>query len=977
MLHVVRFLKLGAAQALTASLLGSVALFGCSLKTASKAANLSLVLPNPSGHGLVARGPHMNGIAAASWNGFSCYAVNVVGPGIADSSQNPKPPMTDFSALIAGTKSCAYRGVVSNTFTFPDSGADVAIDVQVPAGGGRIIQLVGISNSSGCNNNFLQTISATTPEIYEIGSQVADLFGDASVTIPITYTAANSSAKRVDCVNGSPVTVNPVVTITSPANGSIINAMNVGSAGASGTCSEVGQPVQLLANGTAFPTPYPTCSATHDWSVAASLLQVNLPGVPAITLIANHANTAGVSAPSATTSFTNDTMAPVLASVSVSNSSPTSSSTFGLTYGAVTGGSYSQYCILENNAAIAFCAWQTGTLPSSFTVSASDGAKVLSIWLQDSAGNKSGIVSTASVVLDRTLPTLSGLTLTSATFTYNTPATLSWTANDANFGATPIALSYSPDNGLNWTPIATVANSGSYPFTLPTIGGTSDFLVKAVATDSAGNVSIPVMSSAVQIFGTPTQIKFAAISLLTPPQFGCTSYIVQTIDGLGGITNASAAMTVAPSLPGGTFYSDAACSTVASNVSISQGVSSAQVFLMPGTYGSLTMTMTSTPALTPIPLSLTIPQRLFWKSDTTGPAAAGIANSRYDHTMVSTGTSAIIWGGADQQLSGAVQYTGSVFNYSTQTWAEMTNSLAPTARSGHSAVWTGTKMIVWGGKETSTMTNTGAMYDPSLDSWVTTFQTGAPTARMYHAAVWTGSVMLVFGGCDTSICYNDLYSFDPTGNMGAGVWATLSPLGTPPSARQSMSYAWVPGIGTTSLGRLLIWGGGNLNHTAPVSGGAIYDVGSNSWITMNPANAPTDAFSAGSVVFGSGAGARWFIFGGLAASNTAVTNVKLFDPVANTWSTTPPGGSAPSARGAASVVSDGTRIYVWGGKAVGLLADGAVLDLAANRWIAPMNAGPPTARDTPTAVWDPTHNEMLLWGGFGVFGADALHRFSY
>src|SRR5262249_14348667 len=41
-----------------------------------------------------------------------------------------------------------------------------------------------------------------------------------------------------------------------------------------------------------------------------------------------------------------------------------------------------------------------------------------------------------------------------------------------------------------------------------------------------------------------------------------------------------------------------------------------------------------------------------------------------------------------------------------------TSTNAPDARSGHTAVWTGSEMIVWGGQNSSGQMNTGGRYDP-------------------------------------------------------------------------------------------------------------------------------------------------------------------------------------------------------------------------------------------------------------------------
>src|SRR5437762_3899837 len=81
-------------------------------------------------------------------------------------------------------------------------------------------------------------------------------------------------------------------------------------------------------------------------------------------------------------------------------------------------------------------------------------------------------------------------------------------------------------------------------------------------------------------------------------------------------------------------------------------------------------------------------------------------------------------------------------------WGATSTVSAPTARGSHTAVWTGSEMIVWGGRSTGGYLNTGGRYNPSTDSWVATTTTGAPAARYLHTAVWTGSEMIVWGGSD-------------------------------------------------------------------------------------------------------------------------------------------------------------------------------------------------------------------------------------
>jgi hypothetical protein len=42
--------------------------------------------------------------------------------------------------------------------------------------------------------------------------------------------------------------------------------------------------------------------------------------------------------------------------------------------------------------------------------------------------------------------------------------------------------------------------------------------------------------------------------------------------------------------------------------------------------------------------------------------------------------------------------------------------------------------------------NDGGRYNPAANSWTAVPTTGAPAARDYHTAVWTGSEMIVWGG---------------------------------------------------------------------------------------------------------------------------------------------------------------------------------------------------------------------------------------
>ena len=104
----------------------------------------------------------------------------------------------------------------------------------------------------------------------------------------------------------------------------------------------------------------------------------------------------------------------------------------------------------------------------------------------------------------------------------------------------------------------------------------------------------------------------------------------------------------------------------------------------------------------------------------------------------------IVWGGFDgtSWLSG-----GARFDPVYQGWTPVSDVGAPSARFHHTAIWTGSRMLVWGG-ETNVRLGDGGLYDPAADAWSQVSSAGAPSARSGHTALWTGTRMLVWGGID-------------------------------------------------------------------------------------------------------------------------------------------------------------------------------------------------------------------------------------
>jgi hypothetical protein len=105
----------------------------------------------------------------------------------------------------------------------------------------------------------------------------------------------------------------------------------------------------------------------------------------------------------------------------------------------------------------------------------------------------------------------------------------------------------------------------------------------------------------------------------------------------------------------------------------------------------------------------------------------------------------IIWGGYKDtnELNDGGRYYPS-----TDSWVptRVASTGVPLPRAWHTAVWTGSEMVVWGGSRSGTQFDDGWRYNPSSDSWVQTATSGAPAGRSSHSAVWTSNEMVVWGG---------------------------------------------------------------------------------------------------------------------------------------------------------------------------------------------------------------------------------------
>jgi N-acetylneuraminic acid mutarotase len=200
---------------------------------------------------------------------------------------------------------------------------------------------------------------------------------------------------------------------------------------------------------------------------------------------------------------------------------------------------------------------------------------------------------------------------------------------------------------------------------------------------------------------------------------------------------------------------------------------------------------------------------------------------RYNHTAVWTGTEMIVWGG-DYYGDGSEVNTGGKYNPSTDSWTATSTTNAPHRRAWHTAVWTGREMIVWGGFVLDSSYHfliTGGRYNPATDTWIATSTSNAPTGRESHTAIWTGSEMIVWGGTNIwGFFFNTGGRYNPSTDS----WTATSSTNAP-AARDFHTAVWTGS-------QMIVWGGNDSTYQEVNTGGR-YNPSTDSWTATSTTNA--------------------------------------------------------------------------------------------------------------------------------------------
>jgi N-acetylneuraminic acid mutarotase len=315
---------------------------------------------------------------------------------------------------------------------------------------------------------------------------------------------------------------------------------------------------------------------------------------------------------------------------------------------------------------------------------------------------------------------------------------------------------------------------------------------------------------------------------------------------------------------------------------------------------------------------------------------------RFFHTAVWTGSEMIVWGGVN---GNDWLNTGGKYDPSTDSWTATSTTNAPDGRQTHTAVWTGSEMIIWGGVGPFIYFNTGGRYNPSTDSWIATSTINAPTGRYQHTAIWTGSEMIVWGG-EGPVDSNTGGRYNPSTDS----WIATSTTNAP-TARDSHSAVWTGS-------EMIVWGGtGTLGW---VNTGGRYDPGTDSWAYTTATNAPTPRDVHTAVWTGS----EMIVWGGYNNEHWLNTGGR-YNPSTESWTPTS-STNAPVGRIFHTAVWTGNEMIIWGGEDSNYnhLHTGGRYNLSTDSWTATSVINAPSDRLAHAAVW--TGSEMIVWGGGGV-----------
>ena len=305
------------------------------------------------------------------------------------------------------------------------------------------------------------------------------------------------------------------------------------------------------------------------------------------------------------------------------------------------------------------------------------------------------------------------------------------------------------------------------------------------------------------------------------------------------------------------------------------------------------------------------------------------------------------------------------------------------ARGGHSVIWTGEEMIVWGGENSDggLRLGDGAAFSPSTSAWRVVAQ--APLSpRFLHVAAWTGDEMLVVGGRGE----RDGAAYDPANDSWREIEESPIPLDSTSVSDSAVGSVWngqdlvvwsiatnqvaaytpeadtwriLPSIDLTGDAGVLRWTGADLYAfadrsysqpvaAAPLEGARLNQEGG--WEAISPADFSTDELIIGADARLTAWAGDHFIAWTTSGFEGKTMSLSAFD---GTWTESDP-IPIPPCEGQGEPIEAGETFVAPGWCGFNL----ATFEPATGSWTTVQVVGSPTARYT---VW--TGTELLNWGG--------------
>lgn len=371
-------------------------------------------------------------------------------------------------------------------------------------------------------------------------------------------------------------------------------------------------------------------------------------------------------------------------------------------------------------------------------------------------------------------------------------------------------------------------------------------------------------------------------------------------------------------------------------------------------------------------------------------------------TVLWTGSEMIIWGGTNNAVNSMQASRGGRYNSENDTWKSITDVYAPHYRFAHSAIWTGSAMLVWGGealRRKDEKLASGGLYDPADDHWKNINIKNAPSPRSHHTTVWASSYkkMLVWGGIDNENVLGNGGIYSPKKNKwvkipgktvtfkksqgGEENKSSLDKLAdeqAPEAPKPADSEKEEDGdsqdkseeplaegapsprsnhVALWTGSEMIIWGGLGSDEAGPLGDGARLSLKNKSWTPISNAGAPSPRYGHSAVWTGS----KMIVWGGW--NNSAhLDDGGIYDPKKNSWKPLSQ-IAAPSARTLHSAVLADHKMIIFGGLTDNneVKDDGAIYDINENKWYKLLLKGNIEGRYLHTAI--NTGSAIVFWGG--------------